>query len=101
MNVSGILVITPSGRLQDTIHRLNALPGVEVHHTDPATGRIVVTQEADSVHAEVDGLKRIKDLPHIILAEMVHHHFEDDHEQIEPVTDLPAMLRDQPALKES
>ncbi len=100
MNVSGILVITPSDRLQDTIRRLNALPGVDVHHTDPETGRIVVTQEADSVHAEVDGLKRIKELPHIILAELVHHHFEDDQEQIDPVKNLPAMLRDQPALKE-
>jgi nitrate reductase NapD len=101
MNVSGILVITPSSRLHDTIDRLNALPGVEVHHTDPATGRIVVTQEADSVPAEVDGLQRIKALPHIILAEMVHHCFEDDRETIDRSTEVPDFLRDQTSLKES
>lgn len=80
VNVSGILVVTPADRLEETTRALAALEGVDVHHTDPATGRIVVTQEAGSVHAEVDGLKRIKALPHIILAEMVHHHFEDDPE---------------------
>jgi nitrate reductase NapD len=101
MNISGILVVTPADRIQETMAALSALPGVDVHHTEPETGRIVVTQEADSVHAEVDGLKRIKALPHIILAEMVHHHFEDDQEQIDPAKNLPAMLRDQPALKES
>ncbi|MBD3867490.1 MAG: chaperone NapD [Acidobacteria bacterium] len=101
MNISGILVITPAEQLQSTIDNLNALPGVEVHHTDPETGRIVVTQEAGSVHGEVDGLKRIKALPHIILAEMVHHHFEDDRQPIGRGPEIPAMLRDQPTLKES
>lgn len=102
MNISGILVITPAEQLQSTIDNLNALPGVDVHHTDPETGRIVVTQEAGSVHAEVDGLKRIKALPHIILAEMVHHHFEeDDRQPIDRAPEIPVMLRDQPTLKES
>ena len=100
MNISGILVITPADRLQETMAALSALPGVDVHHTDPDTGRIVVTQEADSIHAEVDGLKRIKALPHIILAEMVHHHFEDDREQIDRLPGIPALLRDQPTPKE-
>ena len=101
LNVSGILVITPAERLQQTILRLSGLPGVDVHHTDPATGRIVVTQEADSVHAEIDGLKRIKALPHIILAEMVHHHFEEDRQQDQDLPVVPTMLSDQQTPKES
>lgn len=78
LNISGILVVVPVDRLSGTIEALNALPGVEVHHTDEATGRIVVTQEAASVGAEVDGLLRIKALPHVILAEMVQHYFAGD-----------------------
>ena len=101
MNISGILVITPAERLGQTIDALNALPGVEVHHTDPNSGRIVVTQEAGSVQDEVDGLMRIKALPHIVLAEMVHHHFEDDREMFDRLPDVPAFLQDQPAMKES
>ena len=78
MNISGILVIASGPRLAETIQALNALPGVDVHHTETATGRMVVTQEAASVQEEVEGLQRIKALPHVVLAEMVHHHFEDD-----------------------
>jgi nitrate reductase NapD len=96
MNVSGILVVTSVECLDRTAEALSALPGVEVHHTDPVTGRLVVTQESDSVHEEMDGLKRIKALPHIILAEMVHHHFEDSAGMLDPIddTDVPALLKE-------
>jgi len=73
---------------------LNALDGVEVFHTDAAKGRIVVVQEADSVNDEIAGLKRIKKLPHITLAEMVHHYVgdNDDNTPYEaPPEDLDAM----------
>ena len=83
MNISGILVVVPPQRLDEAIADLSLLPGVEVHHTDPATGRIVVTQEGETVGAEVDGLQRIKALPYVVLAEMVYHHFEDSTEIID------------------
>jgi nitrate reductase NapD len=65
------------------------LKGVDVHHCDPATGRIVVTQEAETIQAEVDGLKRIKSLPHVILAEMVYHCFEEDSDLMEKIPAEP------------
>jgi nitrate reductase NapD len=63
-----------------------------VHHTDPRTGRIIVTQEGRSVGAEVEGLQRIKALPDVILAEMVHHHFEEDRELI---AEIPSELQNE------
>jgi len=83
MNLSGILVITPPQHLDATVARLNALPGVEVHYQDAASGKIVVVQEAECIRDEVDGLKRIKALPDITLAELVHHWFEEDRELID------------------
>jgi len=103
MNVSGILVVVPPVKMQETIESLNALPGVEVHHTDTENGRLVATIEAETIQAEVDGLKRVKTLPHIILAEMVHHHFIEDDEIIrhipadlenESLPDVPSFLAD-------
>jgi nitrate reductase NapD len=85
MNVSGILVVVPAECLASAIEALNRLDGVDVHQYDAQTGRIVVTQEAEGIQAEVDGLKRIKALPHVILAEMVYHCFEDDSELLEAV----------------
>ena len=60
---------------------LAAIPGVEVHHTDPATGRLIVVQEADDVHAEMAGLMAIKARPHVRLAEMVYHYFATEGEE--------------------
>ena len=89
MNVSGILVVVPAERLASAIEALNRLDGVDVHQHDVRTGRIVVTQEAEGIQAEVEGLKRIKALPDVILAEMVYHCFEDDSEL---VTSVPPEL---------
>lgn len=78
MNLSGILVVVPSAEFDSTVSRLQAMDGVEVHQTDPDTGRLVVVQEAENVDAEVAGLKRIKALPHVVLAELVYHYFEEE-----------------------
>jgi len=92
MNYSGILVVFPPNRTEAGIAALNTLDGVEVHHCDPATGRIVAVQECAHIHDEVDGLKRIKKLPGVILAEMVYHHFEEDPTL---VMEMPADLEEQ------
>jgi len=67
------------------VEQLNQLDGIDVHHRDDSSGRIVITQEAEHIHDEVDGLKRIKALPHVVLAEMVYHCFEEDDELFEAV----------------
>jgi nitrate reductase NapD len=83
MNVSGVLVVVPAADTAAAVEALGALPGVEVHHTHPETGRIVVTVEAETVPDEVEALQRIKALPGVVLAEMVYHNFEEDPEIIE------------------
>lgn len=80
MNLSSILVTAPPEHLESTINALNELSGVEVHVCEEHSGRIIATQEAESVAAEVEGLKRIKALPGILFAEMVFHYFEGDSE---------------------
>ena len=80
MNLSGILVLVPPEQTQSTITLLHTLPGVQVYHQDPDTGRIVVVQEAESTGAEIDGLKRIQALPKVLSAAMVYHYFEDEDE---------------------
>ena len=85
MNISGILVIVSPQRVDSMVAELNQMDGIDVHHIDAATGRIVITQEAESISDEVDGLKRIRALPGIILAEMSYHNFEDDTELLEGI----------------
>ncbi|MFN3594708.1 MAG: chaperone NapD [Thiobacillaceae bacterium] len=78
MNLSGIFVATRPEWLTTVKAALEALPGVEVHQVDAATGRIVVVQEAADIHAEIEGVRRIQALPHVVMAEMVYHYIADD-----------------------
>jgi nitrate reductase NapD len=72
-----LVVAQPESQGQ-VVAALNALEGVEVHQVDESSGRIVVVQEAEDIHAEIEGVKRIKALPHVIMAEMVYHYLADD-----------------------
>jgi len=92
MNLSGILVIAEPRHIDSCISQLNSLPGVNVHFSDVESARIVAIQEAESINAEVDGLKRIKALPQVLFAEMVYHYFENDNEaKIQMPADLDEM----------
>ncbi len=92
MNISGILVISSLEHIAEVCEQLKNLPGIEIHYVDEDTGRIVITQEAETISAEVDGLKRIRSLSHIVLAEMSTHYFEEDRELIDAI---PAELDDE------
>lgn len=85
MNISGILVVVSPQRVESIVEQLQGLDGIDVHHIDAASGRIVITQEAATIRDEVDGLKRIQALPGIILAEMSYHNFEDDSELLQGI----------------
>ena len=94
MNVSGVLVVAPADRLDAVGGALSLIAGVDVHHVHAETGRLVATIEAETVDEEVQILRRIKTLDGVILAEMVHHHFEDNPVVTPDSETLPAMLRD-------
>ena len=85
MNISGILVVTSPEHTGNVSEQLQRLAGIDIHYVDAATGRIVITQEAASISAEIDGLKAIRALPHIVLAEMSCHYFEEDRELVDAI----------------
>ena len=92
MNISGILVIVSPQRVESMVDQLQGMDGIDVHHIEAATGRIVITQEAEHISDEVDSLKRIRALPGIILAEMSYHNFEEDNDLVDTI---PADLDDE------
>lgn len=92
MNLSGILVVARSGQHARVVDALNALEGVEVHQVDEVSGRIVAVQEAPDIHAEIEGVKRIKALPDVIMAEMVYHYLAEDDRNYEA---MPPELEEQ------
>lgn len=82
MNISGILVVTAPEHSGTAVDQLQGMEDIDVHYCNDATGRIVITREAESIGAEIDGLKRMRALPPIILAEMSCHYFQQDGELV-------------------
>lgn len=83
MNLSGILVVSKPDRMAEVVAGLAAMRGIEVHQSDPESGRIIVVQEAADIHAELEAIKQIKVLPHVIMAEMVYHYIAEDEKEYE------------------
>jgi nitrate reductase NapD len=90
MNFSAILVTTRPDNTALMIDTLNGQSGVEVYHSDPVKGKIIAIQEAVNINEEIDGLKKIKKLPGVVLAEMMEHYFAED-ESLYSETDLQAL----------
>ncbi len=78
MNLSSIVVLTTQPYFETTVSELTTIAGVQVHYCDAQSNRIIVTQEADSTSNEMEGLQRIKSLPHVVMAEMVYHYSEEN-----------------------
>ena len=81
---AGILVVTDPGLFDRTVAALNELNGVEVHHTDREQGRIIAVQESETLPEQEAGLRRIQQLPHVQLAELVVHRVDDQGSFDEP-----------------
>ena len=80
VSISGIYVLIDPEHWESATRALGELPGVDLHHRDAASGRLVVTQEADSTQAQITGLEQIQQVEGVRLAGPVYHYVveEDD-----------------------
>jgi len=53
-------------------------PGTEVHGRDCELGRLVVTQEHETVAEHQDGLRALQTLPGVLTADLVIHYSDRD-----------------------
>lgn len=74
-SVAGVLVTTRPSCLPGVVSALSSVPGVEVHHQDPATGRLVVTLERPTIADQETGLSVIQGLAGVMGAALVFHYF--------------------------
>ena len=80
MMISGVLVVAKPEHQSQVRAALGEFPWAEVHHAQP-DGRLVITIEADDTDQATRRLREVKDLPLVMLAEMVQHYVEADPEQ--------------------
>jgi nitrate reductase NapAB chaperone NapD len=87
MNISGILVVAKTEQFDEVVAALATFEGVEVHQTDRDTGKIVITQEAETIKDEADHAELLKTIPGVITVNMVYHYFADDPQLQQPFSD--------------
>lgn len=79
MNISGVLIHARPENCEKIKQQLEQLDGVEVH-ISTADGKLVVTLEASGDRTAADTVYQLQDMPGVISASMVYHHFDDDTE---------------------
>ena len=77
MNISSAVVKTTPEHLQEVLHTLNAVDQCEIHFHDKQ-GRIVVTIEGETISEEMETLKTIQALPHVLSAELAYAYSEKE-----------------------
>ncbi|MHC4974253.1 MAG: chaperone NapD [Planctomycetota bacterium] len=78
MQYSGIVVTVSPATLHETVTRLNALPGVEVHQTDTDRGKIVAVLEGEALEEHGNMLRDISELPGVLTADLACHVADPD-----------------------
>ena len=65
-SIAGIVVTARAGTLTEVASHLSELPGIEVHHVEQSTNRLVITMESGSSEAgqesdqeRLDGFSRV------------------------------------------
>jgi periplasmic nitrate reductase NapD len=75
IHLSSLVVHVRPETLDDVRGALRAMPGVEIHGEN-AAGKIVITVETRTEHEVVQRLGAISELPGVLSAALVYHHFE-------------------------
>lgn len=77
MNVSSVIVRAAKQRIESVINEINAIDFCEVHFFDPG-GKIVATIEGESIHHQMERMKKIQDLPDVLSVNVSYTYCEDE-----------------------
>ena len=78
MNYSSVVITLAAGAESRALKALSALEGLEVHHVDEASRRVVAVIEAETTGLEVDVFERIRRTEGVIDVSLHAHYFEDE-----------------------
>ena len=77
MNISGVLLRARPERFPEVMETLGGIPGVAVHTTDEARGRIVVTVEDGTGYSVEDSLLEVHLMDGISDAALVYQYSDE------------------------
>jgi len=98
MNISSIVVQVRSEYIDKVVELLQEADFCDYHFHDKSIGKIIVTVEGENISEEIEKVKKIQALPHVIAADMMMAYSEDELERerakLETGPNVPEMLND-------
>ncbi|MBE0495054.1 MAG: chaperone NapD [Campylobacterales bacterium] len=78
MNVSSIVVQARAEHIEALVKTFTECDYCDYHFHDEALGKIVLTVEGEGIAEEIEKVKRIKNVPHVVSADMMMAYSEDE-----------------------
>ncbi len=98
MNISSIVVQVRSEYVDEVVEALKAADFCDYHFHDKSIGKIIVTVEGEGVSEEIEKVKKIQEIPHVIAADMMMAYSEEEldkeRSKLEMGPNVPEMLND-------
>ncbi len=98
MNISSIVVQVRQEHVEEVVEALKEADFCDYHFHDKSIGKIIVTVEGEGVAEEIEKVKKIQAVPHVIAADMMMAYSEEELEKerskLEMGANVPEMLND-------
>lgn len=98
MNVSSIVVQARNEYIEGLVEQIKACDFCDYHFHDVSLGKIIVTVDGEGIEEEMDKVRKIESLPHVVSAEMMMAYSEDELDaeraNLEKSDVVPAILND-------
>jgi len=78
MNISSIVVQVRQEYVEEVVEALKNADFCDYHFHDQSLGKIIVTVEGEGIAEEIEKVKKIQAMPHIISAEMMMAYSEKE-----------------------
>lgn len=77
MNVSSVIICAAKENIESVINNINAVDYCEVHFFDSG-GKIVATIEGESIHEQMERMKKLQSLPDVFNVNLSYSYCEEE-----------------------
>lgn len=98
VNISSIVIQANATHIEEVVTACKQSDFCDYHFHDASIGKIIVTIEGEGISEEMEKLKKIQAMPHVICADMMMAYSEDELDEERAKLDasgvIPSMLND-------
>ena len=98
LNISSIVIQAKSMHIDAVVEACKQSDFCDYHFHDSEKGKVIVTVEGENIDEEMQKMKQVERIPHVICADMMMAYSEDEldaeRSKLEASSNVPAILND-------